>query len=341
MRRLALPVLAAAILLLTACGGSDPSQQVVVLYSPHGVEILEPVEAAFEAAHPGIDLRCFDLPTATCVSRIRAEAAAPQADIWWGGPAAEFIAAADAGLLAPIEPSWIAHAPDGTYDPQHRWHADWRTPACIMVNADAIAPEDRPQDWDDVLDPKWAGRVVIRDPLQSGTMKTIFGAMVMRAEDEAAGYDWLRRLDRQCGGTYAGKPAIMYEQLKRGAGDLTLWNLADAHIQAGQGYPFAAVVPERGTPVVLEGIALVAGGPNPEAAATVFEYLTSAERLAVHATEFDRIPIDRADLDRAALPAWMTEQTITPIPIDWATFGPFSTGVMARWKNEIRGSGAE
>ncbi len=341
MRSLFALLLMLVALAMLACGGPAGSgKQVVVIYSPHGIEVLGPVERAVEAALPEIDLQCFDLPTATCASRIRAESAAPQADLWWGGPAAEFIAAAEAGLLAPYEPTWIGYAAPGSHDPQHRWHSDWQTPEVIMYNRDAIAPEAVPRDWDDVLDPRWTGRVVIRDPLQSGTMKTIFGAMVLRAEDEEAGFDWLRRLDHQCGGRYAGKPAIMYEQLKRGAGDLTLWNMADAHIQARQGYPFAYVVPTSGTPVVLEGIALVAGGPAAGGARRVFEFLTSAERLLVHARDFDRIPVARADLDPAALPDWMTEQTITPIPIDWASFGPRSTAIMERWKNEIRGQGA-
>jgi iron(III) transport system substrate-binding protein len=220
-------------LLAVSCGNQATKQEVVV-YSPHGKEILEPVEKAFETAHPDIDLIWYDLPTATCASRIRAEAAAPQADVWWGGPAGEFIAAERSGLLAAYTPSWIDQVDSSTYSQEQKWFSDWQTPEVIMYNKDKLTAEEAPQDWDDVLDPKWSGRLIIRDPLQSGTMKTIYGAMVLRASSVDAGFEWLKKLDKQNKGEYAAKPLMMYEEIKRGKGDISLWNMAVVFIHSGQ-----------------------------------------------------------------------------------------------------------
>ena len=56
-----------------------------------------------------------------------------------------------------------------------------------------------PTDWDDVLDPQWTGRVLIRDPIASGTMRTIFGMVIDRSlratGDTAQGFDWLLVID--------------------------------------------------------------------------------------------------------------------------------------------------
>lgn len=323
-----------------SCGG--PSKPQIVIYSPHGSEILGPVEKAFEAAHPKYDLVYYDLPTATCASRIQAEAASPQADIWWGAPVGEFISADRLGLLASYTPSWIEHAGTDTYNSAKTWFSDWQTPEVIMYNNKKLTAEEAPQDWDDLLDPKWKGRIVIRDPLQSGTMKTIYGSMIQRAESEEAGFEWLRKLDKQNLGTYAAKPLMMYEALKRGKADVTVWNMADAYIQSEQnGYPFGFIIPKSGTPVVLEGIALVKNSPNGDAAKVFFEWVTSAEQLIHQAHAYHRIPINRADVDKSKLPEWMAKQHIKAIPINWESFADQSSKWMEQWKNTVRGSGAQ
>ena len=328
---------------VTGCGGGDGSgrDKEVMVYSPHGEELLSAFEAAFEAAHPDIDVKWQDLPTSNCVARIRGERENPVADIWWSGPAAEFIAAAKKGLLASYKPTWSEKTTADATGADDQWYGTWRTPEVIMYHADRVSGDDIPKDWDDVLDPKWTGRVIIRDPLQSGTMKTIYGAMVLRAESVDAGFDWLRKLDKQNAGRYAATPLIMYQEIKGNAGDLTLWNMPDAFLQRKNGYPFDFVVPESGTPVVVEGIAMVNGGPNPEAAKKFYEFVTSTESLIRQAEEFDRIPVQRSDLDESKLPEWMTRQPIKAMEIDWPDFAVKSTEWITKWKNEIRGSGAD
>ncbi len=333
-------IFAVALLALSSCG-ADSSKNALVIYSPHGKEILEPIEYAFEKAHPTIDLIWYDLPTATCAARIRSEAAAPQADIWWGGPVGEFISAEQSGLLSSYTPSWIDQADAATYAASKQWFSDWQTPEVIMYNNKRLKKEEAPQDWDDLLDPKWTGKLIIRDPLQSGTMKTIYGAMILRAESVDAGFEWLKKLDKQNKGSYAAKPLMMYEQIKRGKGDITVWNMADAYIQSEQnGYPFGFIVPSSGTPVVLEGIAILNKAPHRQSAEVFFEWVTSAAQLIDQAHRFHRIPITRKDISKEQLPPWMA-QDIKAIPIDWNSFATDASTWMERWKNDVRGSGAD
>jgi ABC-type Fe3+ transport system substrate-binding protein len=80
----------------------------------------------------------------------------------------------------------------------------------IAYNTERVSAADAPKDWDDVLDPRWKGRVIIRDPVASGSMRAIFGGIiareVARTGSEEAGYDWLRRLDANTR-EYAFSPA--------------------------------------------------------------------------------------------------------------------------------------
>ena len=57
----------------------------------------------------------------------------------------------------------------------------YRTPAVIEYSSAALSAAEAPHDWDDLLAPRWKGKVVIRDPLASGTMRAIFEMVMMRS----------------------------------------------------------------------------------------------------------------------------------------------------------------
>src|ERR1700758_2053730 len=86
----------------------------LVLYSPHGRDLLGLVEREFEAAHPEIDVRWLDMGSQEVYDRLRSEKANPQADVWYGGPDTIFARGASEGLLGPFRPGWAAAIPPET-----------------------------------------------------------------------------------------------------------------------------------------------------------------------------------------------------------------------------------
>ena len=101
MRRTAL-WLAVASATVAACSGDGRSP--LVVYSPHGRDLLTLYEGDFERLHPGIDLRYLDMGSQEVFDRVRSEQANPQADVWFGGPDVIFARGAEAELLEPFEP---------------------------------------------------------------------------------------------------------------------------------------------------------------------------------------------------------------------------------------------
>ena len=57
------------ILFLTACAGDD--RETLVIYSPHGKEMLSEYEQAFEQAHPDVDVQWLDMGGEQAYDRIR------------------------------------------------------------------------------------------------------------------------------------------------------------------------------------------------------------------------------------------------------------------------------
>ena len=93
-------------LALSAC--SSDNRKVLIVYSPHGKELLEYLEKGFEKVHPDIDVQWVDMGSQEVLERVRAEKPNPQADVWFGAPAEAFDRATKEELLQPYKPTWAA-----------------------------------------------------------------------------------------------------------------------------------------------------------------------------------------------------------------------------------------
>src|SRR5438105_3325449 len=99
------------ILALAACvcvglvsGCRRDSRTPIVVYSPHGRDLLGLMEKTYEQKHPEVDVRWLDMGSQEVYDRVRSEKANPQADLWYGGPNTIFARAAREDLLAPFRP---------------------------------------------------------------------------------------------------------------------------------------------------------------------------------------------------------------------------------------------
>lgn len=325
---------------MVACSDSRTS---VVLYSPHGRDLLELVEAAYEAEHPEVDVRWLDMGSQEVYDRVRSERANPQADVWFGGPDTILSRGAAENLLTGYRPVWAEHLPEESRHVGDLYFGLYRAVPVLLYNSAAVSDGDAPRDWQDLLDPRWRGKVVIRDPLASGTMRTAFGLILARSVaetgSEEAGFDWLRRLDAQTA-DYVQNPALLFEKIIRQEGLVTIWELTDALLLGERGAPVGYSFPSSGTPVIDDAIGLVAGAPHAEAARGFIDWVGSEEALSLVAGEVFRLPA-RRDLPEASLPGWARRALaeIRPAKLDWELMTRRSQEWMRRWDREVRSKG--
>ncbi|MFC0187098.1 extracellular solute-binding protein [Fictibacillus aquaticus] len=322
-------------------GGAPKSgkklEEKVVIYSPHGKDILQQFEQKFEAENKNVDVEWLDLGSQEVLDRIRSEKSNPQADVWWGAPSVMFNQAKGEDLLAEFKPSYADALDEEHHDSDWTWTGTSKTPEVIMYNTKELKKEDAPKDWDELLDPKWKDEIIIRYPLASGTMRTIFSAMIYRdykdSQDPAKGYEWLKQLDANTK-EYAANPEIMYNKVAKGEGKLSVWAMPDVvMLKETKNYPFDFIVPESGTPVLTEGIAIVKNAKHPEAAKAFYEFVNSQESNKTLAEEHYRIPTRN---DIKDLPAWIAETKIEAMDIDWKVFEEKSNEWMEHWDNNIK-----
>jgi iron(III) transport system substrate-binding protein len=332
----------AALALLAACGSGD-GRTVLTIYSPHGKDLLEYYEQRFEASHPTVDVQWVDMGSQEVLDRLRAEKANPQADLWFGAPSEIFERAANEGLIEAYTPTWADKVPAEAKDAQAHWFGTYMTPEVIAFNTQAVSVADAPKDWDDVVDPKWKGKVLIRNPVESGTMRAIFGAILARSIAQtgstAQGWDWLRRLDANTK-EYVLNPALLYQKLGRQEGVITLYNMPDiATLEARTKTPVGFVFPTSGTPLLVDAIALVRGSEQQAAAKEFYEYVTTPAALKDAAVKFLRIPA-RTDLPADSLPE-VVRRAVTelkPMPLDAKLLADSLDAWMKYWDSNIRNS---
>lgn len=315
----------------------------LVVYSPHGRVLLRLSERMFEAANPDIDLRTLDMGSQEVLDRVRSERVNPQADVWFGGPSSLFARAASDSLLEAYRPTWASATPQRGHGPGDLFFSVYQTVAVIVYNDSAVSAAEAPRDWEDLLDPRWKDRVLIRFPLASGTMRTLFGMIMLRSikatGDTAAGVEWLRRLDWQTR-DYPLNPALLHQKMLRQEGVITMWDLPDVLGQRDRGNPFAYVLPSSGTPVIEDAVAIVRGAKQPDAARRFVEFVGS-KAFQIQATrEAFRLPA-RSDLPLDSIPRWAREVLANLVveDIDWSVLAERGADWMTYWERNIQGKG--
>jgi iron(III) transport system substrate-binding protein len=337
---------ALAVLIGVAAGlaaGCSDGRTPLTIYSPHGRDLLALMEKSFEARYPRIDVRWLDMGSQDVYDRVRSETANPQADVWYGGPRAIFARGAAEGLLAPYRPAWADAVPPASRAPGDLFFGAYRTAPVLVFNSAAVPAGAAPRDWDDLLDPRWQGKVLIRDPLASGTMRTLFDMILARSVAETGGTDrgfaWLRRLDAQTK-EYLQNPALLIQKLDRREGLITVWELTDMLWQKRRGAPLDYRFPASGTPVIDDSIGLVKSAPHPAEARLFIDFVGSVAGQELAAREAFRLPA-RTDLPAARLPAWAQEvlRSLVPARLDWALIESHEQEWMIAWDRSVRGHG--
>jgi iron(III) transport system substrate-binding protein len=264
------------VVLLVGC--SRDHRTPLVVYSPHGRDLLTLFERRFEALHPDIDVRWLDMGSQDVYDRLRSERANPQADVWFGGPSLVLAQAAHDSLLDCRRPVWADAIPPRARGDGDCYFAAYETPAVFLYAEKVVPDAAAPQDWDDLLDPKWKGKIIKAHPGYSGTIMT---ATYQVSRD--LGWEFFEKLAQQ---------NIL--QVQSAADPPKKLALGERAIQADgveylifqekeKGQPVEPVYASEGTPIIIGPNGLFKAAPNPNAARLFQSFCFSPEcqKLAV------------------------------------------------------------
>lgn len=247
----------------------------LVWYTAMDLPVATRLGKAFEAKYPDITLRVERAGSERNFQRIHQEQASRifAVDLVDSADAAHFVVWKREGLLAPYVPEEVAqHYPAEHRDPDGLF-ATTRIWLCsIGYNTDLVKREDAPKSFADLLDPKWAGKMVKGHPGFSGTIMT---ATFQTARD--LGWEYFEKLARQRvmqvqSSTDPPKKLELGERAVMADGnDYNLIQLKEA------GRPVEVVYPTEGTPLIVGPNSVFKSAPNPNAARLLRSFLHSGE----------------------------------------------------------------
>lgn len=219
-------------------------------------------------------------PTGEALAQIRAEAANPKTDIWWGGTGDPYYQAAEMGLLEPYRPDYL--------DQLHGWavrqyamsgnHVGGFYTSAIGFgwNEEVLRKKKlpAPKCWKDLLDPRYKGEIETSHPGSSGTGYTILAGLVQMMGEDAA-FDYLKKLHRNVtqytrSGTAQARSVAKGEV---GVGVSFIFGFDNERLT--NKFPVYSAAPCEGTSYEIGGIALVKGARNREAARRYYDWLMS------------------------------------------------------------------
>ena len=284
MKRILLALLAMAIGGPVQAAGADAAlieaarkEGQVVWYSTLIVnQITRPLALAFEKKYPGIKVQ-YSRATSTDVAlKITGEARAGriQADIFDGSNTV--FPLGDAGLVESYLVESAKSYPPELRDANGTWTALNVYFMTAGYNTDLVKGADIPKSFDDLLNPKWAGKMAwTTDPTVNGPPGFIQNIIALKGE--AAGMAYLKALAAQKVVNIPAAQRVVLDKVIAGEFPIGLMIFNHhAAISAEQGAPVAWARLEP-FPSNANMISMVKGAPHPNAAKLFLEFVLSVE----------------------------------------------------------------
>jgi iron(III) transport system substrate-binding protein len=289
---------------LAIMGSSWPvaAEEKIVIYAAEDEKTTEALTKLF-TEQTKIATEVIRVPAAgTLATRIRAEKAAPKADVFIGGSIEFHAPLAAEGLVIPYRSPIVEQAKiDPVFvSPDNYWHGWFMGTLVIILNPQRfeheIAPQGlaKPKTWDDLLNPAYRKALVSGAPPTCGGAYIFTAVQIFRNGGEAQGFDWLKRYDAQVLQYTPTCPAGI-TLVARGEAIAGMNWQDDATDAMLSKQPIEVIFPPE-TGAEIGGASIIKGGPNPEGAKKFVDFLLGKPAQSIKTELGHTYPV-RGDVD--------------------------------------------
>src|SRR6266850_1594422 len=238
-------------------------------------QAIRPLKEEFEKAYPGIELQYARADEAPTAAKILAEVQAGrvQADIFDG--ISNMVPLKRAGLVVPHGSPTAGKIPADLKDREGYWISILLYVFSPGINTTLVSKEQAPKAYQDLLDPRWRGKMAWNPGSIAGALGFI-GATLMSMGD-ARGMDYLKALSAQrIVNIEASSRAILDQVI---AGEYPIGLMMFNHhtvISAQKGAPSDWLALEP-VPVAFDAVGILKNAPHPNAARLLVDFVASED----------------------------------------------------------------
>lgn len=169
----------------------------LIVYGSCEEEYLNAVCANFKSLY-GIDVQAQRLSTGEVAAKIEEENGHPSADVWFGGTTDPYNVSSSKGLLEQYEPKNASHLISDKFKSTNKdWYGIYKGILGILYDKDELQrlKLDVPQDYKDLIDPKYKGLIWSSNYNTAGTAKLIINTVIQKYGHDQ-GIQYLVDLDK-------------------------------------------------------------------------------------------------------------------------------------------------
>ena len=169
----------------------------LIVYGSCEEEYLNAVCANFKSLY-GIDVQAQRLSTGEVAAKIEEENGHPSADVWFGGTTDPYNVTSSKGLLEQYEPKNASHLISDKFKSTNKdWYGIYKGILGILYDKEELErlKLDVPQDYKDLIDPKYKGLIWSSNYNTAGTAKLIINTVIQKYGHDQ-GIQYLVDLDK-------------------------------------------------------------------------------------------------------------------------------------------------
>lgn len=165
----------------------------------------------------------------------------------------------------------------------------------FLINTNLVRSGEEPKGYQDLLDPKWKGKIVFQTPSRGGT-----GSGWFRATHRQLGHIYMRALAKQV--VLVPKVNDTTQGVVRGQYPIGLAaSTTRTRRLIEQGAPVKFIHPKEGGHMSVQGLELITNTPHPNAAKLFFQWFYTREGQMIYAPNTNAISV-RKDIAQDYIP---------------------------------------
>jgi iron(III) transport system substrate-binding protein len=266
------------------------------IYSHRQPELIQPLIDAYTAeTGDTVNIAFVDKGMA---ERLVAEGDRSPADLVLTVDIARLMQIVEAGVTQPVESAVLeASIPETMRDPDGQWFGLTARARIVYASVDRVQP-DEVTSYEDLADPKWAGRICTRSGLHDYNI-ALLSAVIAHHGEEAA-KTWAEGLKANLARKPDGGDRDQVQAIAAGECDIAIGNtyyigqmLADPE-QKAAAEAVRIVFPVfegDGVHLNISGMAMTKAAPNREAAQRFMEWLAGDAAQQIYATTNNEYPV--------------------------------------------------